>query len=193
MRVEIKKINEEYLSISLQRYSAEDVKKLKEIKGGVWNPANKHWVYPFSEKIIREIYVLFTQSQIELCGDLGEDETFIRVQQLHNKASLHVIINNREDKNLRSKGGDKDKLMNKLGNKSVLPNSKEQTNEGLRAFHISLDKKLIMALRAKGYSSKTVKAYRGHIRRFIEYRLSVSEEDISRIERTDVKHIQSSY
>lgn len=187
MRVEIKKINEEYLSFSLQRYHAEDVKKLKQIKGGVWNPVNKHWVYPFSEKTVREIYALFIPSQIELYGNLEEDERFIRAKELHYEAIRTVSTNNRGNKILQREIDDEDKLMNKLENKSVLPMINEQSNVGSSVSPTNIENKLKMALRAKGYSSKTVKAYSGHIRRYIQQRLSESEEDISRIERSDVE------
>jgi len=45
-------------------FSAERVEKIKTIKGRSWNPEKKLWVLPYSEEIVKQLFVLFSNEEI---------------------------------------------------------------------------------------------------------------------------------
>lgn len=189
------RMEDQQLSIKLDHFDLSDVKRLRKIEGGCWNPEKKHWLYPYTEKVVMEIYHCFSTLEIVVSDALKQHEIWSvlmeKVRPMQNRKlnletkykipsseehqapasmtsklferSQGVTINRAE----ASKASTIDELTEGLIEPETLIN-KAQSFDDTAVLATSINQKLRLALRLKGYSAKTTKAYCGHVRRYIE-------------------------
>lgn len=68
MSIIIRKFNTQEICVKFD-YSAERVKKLKQIPGYRWDKQNNYWVFPYSNDVIEKLKTIFSDKDIDYCDN----------------------------------------------------------------------------------------------------------------------------
>lgn len=169
----------------LNRFSHAGLMQIRKISGGKWDEQAKHWRFGYSKELVEEIYSLFAEHEVVPSEELQRDAIFQRGKKkgIERKARETDRTNriNWTGENIEinkigrtGKTGNIDliDITDKIGGAEESGELDELEEAIMRCtgqLWQSLEKILVLGLKAKGYSVKTIKAYRGHMRRFVEY------------------------
>lgn len=166
------------IELKLLHFSEVDLSKLKQIEGRSWHPDRKMWSIPYTSMAVTQLMKLFP-------GDVVQFNDEVKFQAEDSPIWLREIIEKHGGIISRS-----DRRGNAGTNPKMKPGVHSEANPGINAETVpradltmiteivppgsamytpQRKKKLKDQLSLRGYSSKTIKAYEGHVRRYCEF------------------------
>lgn len=188
MKLSITRRNEFWLNIELCKpFTKKDIEKIRSMPKRAWIADEKKWIIPFTFVAVDTLVRQFEGEQIKVEQSLVEECMILATCEAE---SMRMMSNEQAAKRNEERSNDTGPIVEVHVHNKGRPKSRNQKREEIDKPQVIHYQALIhegyrhvemkQQLKLRGYSTKTIRAYTGHIKRYFQY-VEQKEDKLARI------------